>query len=122
MVKDPLNGAPFPGNVIPADRINPVSLKVQNGYLPAPDQGGRTIRLAISATCFRIRAMCAGGTYVTGRIDHKIREKNTIHGRLSMNWGRYIRYIDYPALIRTRTRPNSHLTVRGHARIFSGRW
>ncbi len=28
-----------------------------------------------------------------------------------MNWGRYIRYIDYPALIRTRTRPNSHLTV-----------
>src|SRR5205823_1435340 len=49
--------------------------------------------------------------YITERIDHKISDKNTIHGRLSMIWGRYIRYIDYPALIRTRTRPNSHMTV-----------
>ena len=30
---------------------------------------------------------------------------------MSQNWGRYVRYIDYPALIRTRTRPNLHLTV-----------
>src|SRR5258708_39993290 len=40
IVKDPLSGTPFPGNVIPSSRFNPVSLKVQDGYLPAPDQGG----------------------------------------------------------------------------------
>ena len=120
IVKDPLNGAPFPGNVIPADRINPVSLKVQNGYLPAPDQGGPHDQARNFGYLFPYPGDVRWWDLVTGRIDHKISEKNTIHGRLSMNWGRYIRYIDYPALIRTRTRPNSHLTDRGHARVFSG--
>ena len=111
VVKDPLNGAPFPGNVVPADRINPVSLKVQNGYLPAPDQGGPHDQARNFGYLFPYPGDVRWWDLVTGRIDHKISEKNTIHGRLSMNWGRYIRYIDYPALIRTRTRPNSHLTI-----------
>jgi hypothetical protein len=36
VIKDPLTGVPFPGNVIPANRLNPVGLKLAN-YLPPPD-------------------------------------------------------------------------------------
>ena len=106
IVKDPLNNTPFPGNVIPANRINPVSLEVQNGYLPAPDQGGPHDQARNFGYLFPYPGDVRWWDLVTGRIDHKISDKNTIHGRLSKNWGRYIRYIDYPALIRTRTRPN----------------
>jgi Carboxypeptidase regulatory-like domain len=111
IVKDPLDGTPFPGNIIPTTRINPVSLKVQNGYLPAPDQGGPHDQARNFGYLFPYPGDVRWWDYYTGRIDHKISDKNTIHGRLSMNWGRYVRYIDYPALIRTRTRPNSHLTI-----------
>ena len=37
-IKDPLTGQPFPGNVIPANRINPVGLKLAS-YLPSPNLG-----------------------------------------------------------------------------------
>jgi trimeric autotransporter adhesin len=36
VIRDPLTGQPFPNNVIPADRINPVGQKIMS-YLPMPD-------------------------------------------------------------------------------------
>jgi hypothetical protein len=36
VIRDPLTGQPFPGNIIPAERINPVGQKIM-GYLPKPD-------------------------------------------------------------------------------------
>jgi hypothetical protein len=38
-VRDPLTGQPFPGNVIPADRINPVAASLV-GYYPLPHSAG----------------------------------------------------------------------------------
>ena len=35
-IKDPLTGLPFPGNVIPASRLNPVGVKLAS-YLPSPN-------------------------------------------------------------------------------------
>jgi hypothetical protein len=97
--------------VIPTTRINSVSKQMQDGYMPAPDQGGPHDQARNFGYLFPYPGDVRWWDYVTGRIDHKISDKNTIHGRLSENWGRYIRYIDYPALIRTRTRPNAHMTV-----------
>jgi hypothetical protein len=111
IVKDPLTGLAFPGNVIPSNRINQVSQKVQDGYLPPPNQGGPHDQARNFGYMFPYPGDVRWWDLVTGRVDHKLTEKNSIHGRLSMNWSRYIRYIDYPALIRTRTRPNAHLTV-----------
>jgi outer membrane receptor protein involved in Fe transport len=37
---DPLNQQPFPGNIIPAGRLNPVSVNLINTYMPAPNQSG----------------------------------------------------------------------------------
>src|SRR5438094_1432373 len=111
IVKDPLNNVPFPGNIMPASRFNGVSSKVQSAYLPPPDQGGPHDQARNFGYLFPYPGDVRWWDYITGRIDHKLTDKNTIHGRLSMNWSRYVRYIDYPALIRTRTRPNSHLTI-----------
>jgi hypothetical protein len=36
VIRDPLTGLPFPGNIIPANRINPVGQKIM-GYMPTPD-------------------------------------------------------------------------------------
>src|SRR5260370_24227366 len=91
IVKDPLSGNPFPGNVIPSSRFNPVSLKVQDGYLPAPDQGGAHDQARNFGYLFPYPGDVRWWDYVTWRVDHKLSEKNTIHCRLSMNLGKYIR-------------------------------
>ena len=38
-IKDPLTGLPFPGNVIPADRLDPSAQKVMDFYYPLPNAG-----------------------------------------------------------------------------------
>jgi hypothetical protein len=38
-IKDPLTGEPFPGNVIPADRIDPTAQSILNYYYPLPNAG-----------------------------------------------------------------------------------
>jgi hypothetical protein len=37
---DPLNGKPFPGNRIPANRLDPVSTNLINTYEPLPNRPG----------------------------------------------------------------------------------
>jgi len=38
-VRDPLNGQPFPGNLIPQSRLNPVAMRIQDRFFPAPNFG-----------------------------------------------------------------------------------
>ena len=63
-------------------------LKVQDNYLPAPDQGGPHDQARNFGYLFPYPGDVRWWDSITGRIDHKISEKNTIHGRLSVNWGR----------------------------------
>ena len=39
VIRDPLNGQPFAGNLIPAARISAVSQRVQNAYITEPNRG-----------------------------------------------------------------------------------
>ncbi|MCL4854416.1 MAG: carboxypeptidase regulatory-like domain-containing protein, partial [Bryobacteraceae bacterium] len=39
-VVDPLSGNPFPNNVIPQNRLNPVSVNLINTYMPLPNSAG----------------------------------------------------------------------------------
>ena len=110
-VGDPLTGTAFPNNVIPSSRINATSQRVLDRYLPAPNLGAPADLANNYGFLFPYPTDLYSWNSYDIRIDHKISDKNTIHGRVSMIWGRYIRYIDYPALIRTRTRPNLHMTV-----------
>ena len=39
-IVDPLNRQPFPNNIIPTNRLNPVSVNLIKTYMPAPNQSG----------------------------------------------------------------------------------
>lgn len=49
-IVDPVTGTRFPGNVIPASRINPVARTLLSGYIPAPNEGTATHRYSVDAT------------------------------------------------------------------------
>ena len=43
IIVDPTTGQPFPGNVIPTDRLDPITLKLLDTVVPLPNSGNRLI-------------------------------------------------------------------------------
>jgi hypothetical protein len=65
---------PFPGNVIPANRINPVAAKLVANY-PAPNRPGTINNLVLSASRPR------DNDIIGARVDHSIATSHQINGR-----------------------------------------
>ena len=42
-IRDPLTGAAFPGNVIPANRIDPIAAKILDSYIPLPNSSANRV-------------------------------------------------------------------------------
>jgi len=118
VIKDPLTGLPFPNNVIPSGRLNPVSLKVQDQYLPKANLGGPDALTNNFGFRFPYPADLYRAEYLMGRVDHKISENNTLTGRYVTNWFFYVLPGNYPGLEWTRLRRNHHLAVED-THIFS---
>jgi hypothetical protein len=79
-IKDPLTGQPFPGNVIPADRIDPAARNIVNFFYPLPNQdplsnGFGIFQEYVPQSRNRQRADL--------RIDHELSSKDTIFARAS---------------------------------------
>jgi carboxypeptidase family protein/TonB-dependent receptor-like protein len=74
-ILDPRTGQPFPGNVIPAARINPVSAKLLSKYIGAPNEGLATRRYSIDAT--------ETSNQVDLRLDHNFNPGHTAFVRAS---------------------------------------
>jgi hypothetical protein len=81
---DPLTGQPFPGNVIPASRLNAVAQKVLAGYMPLPnDDTGRVNRYTIDAPDVsnqfdvRVDQNFSPGHTLFGRYTDKLIERET---------------------------------------------
>jgi hypothetical protein len=79
-IKDPLTGQPFPGNIIPADRIDPAAINIMNFYYPLPNQGTLASGLGVyqqyvPQTRNRERADL--------RIDHELSAKDSLFARAS---------------------------------------
>lgn len=70
---------PFPGNRIPASRINPIAQPLIGAQLPLPNNPGIVEQnlLGVSGVVFK------NNQYIT-RIDHKISDKDTLSGRLTI--------------------------------------
>ncbi|MBI3951631.1 MAG: TonB-dependent receptor [Acidobacteria bacterium] len=77
-IKDPLTGNPFPGNIIPSDRIDPSSAEIL-AFLPLPNSSGgaRNLITAPSLTNDTDQFLI--------RIDHRLTEKDSIYGRFSFS-------------------------------------
>src|SRR5262249_3854734 len=110
-IKDPLTGNPFPGNLIPSNRINAVSQAVNQGYLPAPNRGGPDALGNNYGFVFPYPQDYSLRKDFTQRVDHQITGKNRIMGRLVEDWGLYVLPSNFPAFEWTRVRFNIHLVV-----------
>ncbi len=78
---DPFNGgAPFPGNQIPANRINTTSTAIQDNFYVLPNFGDPNVFVANNYRESRTVSKKANPTY-TVRLDHRITDRDLIYGR-----------------------------------------
>ncbi|MBI3679492.1 MAG: TonB-dependent receptor [Acidobacteria bacterium] len=111
VVRDPLTGSPFPGNMIPRERLSPLSLKVNERYLPASNRGGPDALASNYAFTFPFPTDYALRADFTQRLDHMLTSKNRVMGRMIENWDRYVLPSNYETFAWTRLRYNIHLVV-----------
>lgn len=78
-VKDPNTGQPFPGNIIPSNRISPIVLKLQQ-YYPAPNRPGTTSNYTASL------ANNNNTDQTVDRIDQNIGDKVRLYFRYQRQW------------------------------------
>jgi hypothetical protein len=76
-IRDPLTNAPYPGNIIPASQLNPISMYIINNTIPLPASGNRTFVAVPQPT---------DDNQVTVRGDHSFSDRNRISGRYYKSW------------------------------------
>ncbi len=80
VIRDPLTGTPFTGNVIPPERLSQTALKIQEQFYPLPNFGPadsyqRNYRGVGPGSRFKSQA--------EGRVDHQLTVANSLFVRLS---------------------------------------
>jgi len=70
---DPSTGSSFPGNIIPASRLNPVSVALTSTYLPLPNQPG-AINFAF------VTKPTTNWDQALTRIDHRLSSRDQLSG------------------------------------------
>ena len=83
VLRDP-NGGNFPGNRIPASRLNSVSTRLQDRFFPVPNFGDANV---FTAGNFRqtVSRPFDNDTYATARLDHRIAARHQIFARGTYN-------------------------------------
>ncbi|MEJ7608560.1 MAG: hypothetical protein WKF37_20395 [Bryobacteraceae bacterium] len=77
-IRDPLNsGTPFPGNMIPSNRLNPISQRIL-AYYPAPNVPGARVSNFINSPS---RIVDQNNFLV--KADHRLSENNDLMGRFA---------------------------------------
>ncbi len=82
-IKDPLTGIPFPGNVIPANRISSVSKAVQDLVYPDPNLTGLG-DFGLTENYYSDPGYQFIADGLSARVDHKISNSNTIFVRVGL--------------------------------------
>ena len=92
VLRDPLTGQPFPGNVIPADRIDPASRQILAQYLPLPNPNAgdpaNTAALLVAGQPRR--------PPVPAAVDHTFSNNHRIYGRYWKSKASTPAYLDPP--------------------------
>lgn len=84
VIRDPNNNAPFPGNIIPASRINQVSRRIQERFFPLPNFGD-TSRLVSQNYRENLARPFDPNTYYTVRVDHRLSPQSFVFARWTWN-------------------------------------
>ncbi|MGH9784241.1 MAG: TonB-dependent receptor domain-containing protein, partial [Terriglobia bacterium] len=117
-IRDPLSGQFFPGNVIPASRINAVSTKVQEKYMPQPNRGGADSLVNNFDWVHPYPSDQFRADVIVTRIDHHFSSKNSMYGRFAGYLPRYITPGNYPTTASS-SRRQSHSWVFVDTHVFS---
>lgn len=88
---DPLTGAPFPNNTIPASRLTATALTLLNNYYPLPNVSGNS-----SYNYEKLQPIPSSTDGIDGRIDHTINSKQQIYARF--NWKNLLTDVANPFL------------------------
>src|SRR5580658_4990943 len=76
---NPFNGTPFPNNTNPASMLNPVALKLLNGYYPLPNVSGSGSGYNYET----LQPIPSNTNGFDGRLDHYITSNQQIYARFS---------------------------------------
>ncbi len=109
-VRDPLNGQPLPGNILPVSRFNPMAVKTQDTYIPRPNAGGPGVVTNNYGFLHPYALDLFKWDSTTDRIDHKLTENNTIFGRFINRITPYILAGSFPN-VGTWTRLRNHFSI-----------
>jgi hypothetical protein len=82
-ILDPLTGKPFPGNVIPVNRISPVSSAWQSLIYPHPNLPGQG-QLGLVNNYYTDPGAQFNADNVSTRIDHKFSDRNYFFARVGL--------------------------------------
>ena len=74
-INDPSTGLPFPNNTIPTSRLSPISLKIQDQFVPLPNFSSGANNFFAAAS--NVTNLDQG----SGRIDYRLSDKDTLFGR-----------------------------------------
>lgn len=101
---DPSTNAPFPGNVIPANRINPISRLILDQFLTSPNTRSNEARYSSSASTI--------SNQYDLRIDHVFSARHNLFGRYSLKDWERVSLTSYQASgPRTEERPTRNLIL-----------
>jgi outer membrane receptor protein involved in Fe transport len=78
VLRDPLTGLQFPGNIIPANRIDPLAVSIVNTYQPLPNQSGANNLGGVTGSEDRHDQLLT-------RIDHVLSARQKIFGHYIYN-------------------------------------
>ena len=118
IVRDPLTNQPFPNNEIPQSRLNPVSARVFDKYLPAPNLGAPGQTANNYGFTFPYPTDLFYYNALEERLDYHISSKNTIFGRAILSKPQYVLAGNYPGMAWTRVRDSRNIMVED-THIFS---
>jgi hypothetical protein len=117
-IVDPLTGQPFPGNRVPAARMNAVSLRAQDLYIPPPNRGGPGELSNNLDWVHPYHWDYYAGDWPFVRVDHNLTERNTLYARWMQRRTPYVLVTNLPAFYWTRLRDHRRL-VLSDTHVFS---
>ncbi|TAM84329.1 MAG: TonB-dependent receptor [Acidobacteria bacterium] len=122
VITDPATGQPYPGNIIPPSQLSTssaaVALAAQNNYIPQPNFGGPNALYNNYQFVWPYPGDQYDADVYVGRIDHTFSDKDSMYGRFSSYFPKYILAGNLPGLGSSRTRTSYSWAVN-ETHIFS---
>jgi hypothetical protein len=115
---DPRTNLPFDGKKIPIERINSVSSKLQDLYIPTPNLAGQNQFVSNFGWVHPFHYDYYQGDWPFIRVDHQLTANNQIFGRWHRRKTPYFLVSNLPQLTWTRLRDHRQLVI-GDTHVFS---